>query len=143
MCTAQSALITGANTGMPLQRTLHIPGVAFFCSCPTFYFIFAYAVYQLFTICRNAGIGYETALALASKGYATVLACRDNNKAAEARDRIRCTGLRPGLATPMLPACLDVLGLLQAALALAYQHFALFLTYGEDSVPASKHAGWC
>ena len=38
---------------------------------------------------RNAGIGYETALALASKRYATVLACRDMNKAAEARDRIR------------------------------------------------------
>ncbi|KAK9826117.1 hypothetical protein WJX81_004880 [Elliptochloris bilobata] len=37
----------------------------------------------------NTGIGYETALALACKGYATVLACRDLEKARAARERIK------------------------------------------------------
>ncbi len=64
---------------------------------------------QLFTICNNAGIGYETALALASKGYATVLARRDMNKAGEARDRIRCTVFKAVLALPSLLASIDTL----------------------------------
>lgn len=37
----------------------------------------------------NTGIGFETAKALASQGYATVLACRDISKGRAARDRIK------------------------------------------------------
>ena len=37
----------------------------------------------------NTGIGFETAKALAAQGYATVMACRDINKARAARDRIK------------------------------------------------------
>ena len=42
----------------------------------------------------NTGIGYETAKALASKGYATVLACRNLNKGRAARDKIKCALLQ-------------------------------------------------
>ena len=37
----------------------------------------------------NTGIGFETAKALAAQGYATVMACRDINKARAARDQIK------------------------------------------------------
>ena len=37
----------------------------------------------------NTGIGFETAKALAAQGYATVMACRDINKARAARDKIK------------------------------------------------------
>ena len=37
----------------------------------------------------NTGIGFETAKALAAKGYATVLACRNLEKGRAARDKIR------------------------------------------------------
>ena len=37
----------------------------------------------------NTGIGFETAKALAVKGYATVLACRNLEKGRAARDKIR------------------------------------------------------
>jgi hypothetical protein len=45
----------------------------------------------------NTGIGYETVKALASKGYATVLACRDLNKGRATRDKIKCALLRAPL----------------------------------------------
>eukprot|EP00891_Asterochloris_glomerata_P004610 jgi/Astpho2/4610/Aster-00184 len=37
----------------------------------------------------NTGIGYETAKALAAQGFQTVIACRDSDKAAAAKQRIR------------------------------------------------------
>ena len=37
----------------------------------------------------NSGLGYETALALATAGALVVMACRDQTKGAEAVDRIR------------------------------------------------------
>ena len=37
----------------------------------------------------NTGIGYETAKALAAQGLQTVIACRDSDKAAAAKQRIR------------------------------------------------------
>ena len=39
----------------------------------------------------NTGIGFETAKALALKGYATVLACRNLEKGRAARDQIKYT----------------------------------------------------
>src|ERR1017187_10698963 len=39
----------------------------------------------------NSGLGYETALALATAGADVVLACRDEKKGSEAVDRIRRT----------------------------------------------------
>ena len=43
---------------------------------------------QIIVTGANSGIGYETALALTGKGAALILACRNLNKAAEARDSI-------------------------------------------------------
>lgn len=55
--------------------------------------------------CAAPGIGYETALALAGQGYATVLACRDMDKARAARDKIKCKPLRL-IRTWLLRRCL-------------------------------------
>lgn len=56
-----------------------------------------YFVHSALHLGRLAGIGYETALSLASQGYATVLACRDMDKARAARDRIKCVETLPAL----------------------------------------------
>ena len=50
----------------------------------------------------NTGIGFETAKALASKGYATVLACRNLEKGRAARDQIKYTPLCPLMKVPCL-----------------------------------------
>ena len=79
---SNSALITGANTGAV---------------CPNCHFTECFA-HSASRFGRLAGIGYETALSLASQGYATVLACRDMDKARAARDRIKCVETLPALA---------------------------------------------
>ena len=54
----------------------------------------------------NTGIGFETAKALASKGYATVLACRNLEKGRAARDQIKYTPLSPDeVSLPLLYSC--------------------------------------
>ena len=54
----------------------------------------------------NTGIGFETAKALASKGYATVIACRNLEKGRAARDQIKYTPLCPNkLPLSLLYSC--------------------------------------
>ena len=101
------ALSSQAQTLVCLQWTFRTWRGFFFCSGPSILYYFCLHSFSVVFICDNAGIGYETALALAGKGYATVLPCRDMNKAAEARDRIRCIGLNSCAAKSNVPACLD------------------------------------
>src|SRR5690606_10045494 len=61
----------------------------------------------------NAGVGFETAVALAGAGATTVLACRNPQRAADARDRILAR--HPGAAVEVLQLDLADQGQIKAA----------------------------
>lgn len=75
----------------------------------------------------NSGLGYQTALALASKGARVVLACRDRGRGEEAAGRIRA-------ATEGTAATLVELGSLDLASLASVRAFASWFTTAHDGL---------